>query len=185
MGDTHNYQRYGVTPNLITNLDKERAENQSNFAKTFNSLGQALVSETILGTIKAVPDLFDAITNGIFQSDGDYQNPISNKLQEWQDYFRNEVAPIYSDPERNDIYNGGLTNWGWWTSNAPSVMSSLTLLLPSTGIVKGIGYLGKLAKTSKLASMTRNGIKGIAGIDRAINSNRELNALQKVLINYW
>lgn len=179
MGDTHNYQRYGVTPNLITNLDKERAEAQSNFAKTFNSLGQALVSETILGTIKAVPDLFDAITNGIFQSDGDYQNPISNKLQEWQDYFRNEVAPIYSDPERNDIYNGGLTNWGWWTSNAPSVMSSLTLLLPSTGIVKGIGYLGKLAKTSKLASMTRNGIKGIAGIDRAIASNRELNSLQK------
>lgn len=179
MGDTHSYQRYGVTPNIITNLDKERAENQSNFAKTFNSLGQALVSETILGTVKAVPDLFDAITNGIFQSDGDYQNPISNKLQEWQDYFRNEVAPIYSDPERNDIYNGGLTNWGWWTSNAPSVMSSLTLLLPSTGIVKAIGYLGKLAKTSKLASMTRNGIKGIAGIDRAINSNRELNALQK------
>lgn len=179
MGDTHSYQRYGITPNLITNLDKERAENQSNFAKTFNSLSQALVSETILGTIKAVPDLFDAITNGIFQSDGDYQNPISNKLQEWQDYFRNEVAPIYSDPERNDIYNGGLTNWGWWTSNAPSVMSSLALLLPSTAIVKGIGYLGKLAKTSKLASMTRNGIKGIAGIDRAINSNRELNALQK------
>lgn len=179
MGDTHNYQRYGVTPNLITNLDKERAENQSNFDKTFNSLGQALVSEAILGTIKAVPDLFDAITNGIFQSDGDYQNPISNKLQEWQDYFRNEVAPIYSDPERNDVYNGGLTNWGWWTSNAPSVINSLTLLLPSTAIIKGIGYLGKLAKTSKLASMTRNGIKGIAGIDKAIASNKELNALQK------
>lgn len=178
--NANKYINYGITPNKVApNLDKELAETQSNFAKTFNSLGQALVSETILGTIKAVPDLFDAITNGIFQSDGDYQNPISNKLQEWQDYFRNEVAPIYSDPTRNDIYNGGLTNWGWWTSNAPSVMSSLTLLLPSTGIIKGIGYLGKLAKTSKLASMTRNGIKGIAGIDRAINANRELNALQK------
>ena len=178
--NANKYINYGITPNKVApNLDKELAEAQSNFAKTFNSLGQALVSETILGTIKAVPDLFDAITNGIFQSDGDYQNPISNKLQEWQDYFRNEVAPIYSDPERNDIYNGGLTNWGWWTSNAPSVMSSLTLFLPSTGIVKGIGYLDKLAKTSKLASMTRNGIKGIAGIDRAIASNKELNALQK------
>lgn len=178
--NANKYINYGITPNKVApNLDKELAEAQSNFAKTFNSLGQALVSETILGTIKAVPDLFDAVANGIFQSDGDYQNPISNKLQEWQDYFRNEVAPIYSDPERNDIYNGGLTNWGWWTSNAPSVMSSLTLLLPSTGIVKSIGYLGKLAKTSKLASMTRNGIKGIAGIDIAINSNRELNALQK------
>lgn len=178
--NANKYINYDITPNKVApNLDKELAEAQSNFAKTFNSLGQALVSETILGTVKAVPDLFDAITNGIFQSDGDYQNPISNKLQEWQDYFRNEVAPIYSDPERNDIYNGGLINWGWWTSNAPSVMSSLTLLLPSTGIVKGIGYLGKLAKTSKLASMTRNGIKGIAGIDRAIASNKELNALQK------
>lgn len=178
--NANKYINYGITPNKVApNLDKELAETQSNFAKTFNSLGQALVSEAILGTIKAVPDLFDAITNGIFQSDGDYQNPISNKLQEWQDYFRNEVAPIYSDPEHNDIYNGGLTNWGWWTSNAPSVMSTLTLLLPSTAIVKGIGYLGKLAKTSKLASMTRNGIKSIAGIDRAINANRELNALQK------
>ena len=179
MGDTHNYQRYGVTPNIITNLDKELAEAQSNFAKTFNALGQTLVSQAILGTIKAVPDLFDAVANGFFTSDGDYQNPISNKIKEWQDYFDQEIAPIYSDPERNDIYSGGLTNWGWWTSNIPSVMSSLTLLLPSTGIVKGIGYLGKLAKTSKLASMTRNGIKGIAGIDRAIASNKELNALQK------
>ena len=178
--NANKYINYGITPNKVApNLDKELAEAQSNFRKTFNSLGQALVSETILGTVKAVPDLFDAITNGIFQSDGDYQNPISNKLQEWQDYFRNEVAPIYNDPTRNDIYSGGLTNWGWWTSNAPSVMSSLTLLLPSTGIVKGIGYLGKLAKGSRLASMTRNGIKGIAGIDRAINSNKELNALQK------
>ena len=178
--NANKYINYGITPNKVApNLDKDLAEAQSNFAKTFNSLSQALVSETILGSIKAVPDLFDVITNGIFQSDGDYQNPISNKLQEWQDYFRNEVAPIYSDPERNDIYNGGLTNWGWWTSNAPSVISRLTLLLPSTGIIKGIGYLGKLAETSKLASMTRNGIKGIAGIDRAINSNRELNALQK------
>lgn len=178
--NANKYINYGITPNKVgPNLDKELAETQSNFAKTFNSLAQALVSESILGTIKAVPDLFDAITNGVFQSDGDYQNPISNKLQEWQDYFRNEVAPIYSDPTRNDIYNGGLTNWGWWTSNAPNVMTSLTLLLPSIGVVKGIGYLGKLAKTSKLASMTRNGIKSIAGIDRAINANKELNALQK------
>ena len=178
--NANKYINYDITPNKVApNLDKELAEAQSNFAKTFNALGQALVNEAILGTIKAVPDLFDAITNGIFQSDGDYQNPISNKLQEWQDYFRNEVAPIYSDPERNNVYNGGLTNWGWWTSNAPSVISSLTLLLPSTGIIKGISYLGKLAKTSRLASMTRNGIKSIAGIDKAINSNRELNALQK------
>ena len=166
--NANKYINYGITPNKVApNLDKELAEAQSNFAKTFNSLGQALVSETILGTIKAVPDLFDAITNGIFQSDGDYQNPISNKLQEWQDYFRNEVAPIYSDPERNDIYNGGLTNWGWWTSNAPSVMSSLTLLLPATGIMKGAGAIGKALK---LGARSRSGLKSLFGINKTLDN---------------
>ena len=166
--NANKYINYGITPNKVApNLDKELAEAQSNFAKTFNSLGQALVSETILGTIKAVPDLFDAITDGIFQSDGDYQNPISNKLQEWQDYFDQEVAPIYSDPERNDIYNGGLTNWGWWASNIPSVMSSLTLLLPATGIMKGAGAIGKALK---LGARSRSGLKSLFGINKTLDN---------------
>lgn len=166
--NANKYINYGITPNKVApNLDKELAEAQSNFAKTFNSLGQALVSETILGTIKAVPDLFDAITNGIFQSDGDYQNPISNKLQEWQDYFDQEVAPIYSDPEHNDIYSGGLTNFGWWASNVPSVMSSLTLLLPATGIMKGAGAIGKALK---LGARSRSGLKSLFGINKTLDN---------------
>lgn len=167
MGDTHNYQRYGVTPNPITNLDKERSENQSNWIKAGNALGQALVSQTILGTIKAVPDLFDAVANGFFTSDGDYQNPISNKIKEWQDYFDQEVAPIYSDPTRNDIYSGGLTNFGWWASNFPSVMSSLTLLLPATGIMKGVGAIGKALK---LGARSRSGLKSLFGINKTLDN---------------
>lgn len=167
MGNTHNYQRYGVTPNIITNLDKERAENQSNWTKAGNALGQALVSQAILGTIKAVPDLFDAIANGFFTSDGDYQNPISNKIKEWQDYFDQEVAPIYSDPGHNDIYSGGLTNFGWWASNVPSVMSSLTLLLPATGIMKGAGAIGKALK---LGARSRSGLKSLFGINKTLDN---------------
>lgn len=167
MGDTHSYQRYGVTPNPITNLDKERAENQSNWIKAGNALGQALVSQTILGTIKAVPDLFDAVANGFFTSDGDYQNPISNKIKEWQDYFDQEVAPIYNDPEHNDIYSGGLTNFGWWASNFPSVMSSLTLLLPATGIMKGAGAIGKALK---LGARSRSGLKSLFGINKTLDN---------------
>lgn len=167
MGDTHNYQRYGVTPNPITNLDKERAENQSNWTKAGNALGQALVSQAILGTLKAIPDLFDAVANGFFTSDGDYQNPISNTIKEWQDYFDQEVAPIYSDPDRNDIYSGGLTNFGWWASNFPSVMSSLTLLLPATGIMKGAGAIGKALK---LGARSRSGLKSLFGINKTLDN---------------
>lgn len=166
--NANKYINYGITPNKVApNIDKELAEAQSNFAKTFNSLGQALVSQAILGTIKAVPDLFDAVANGFFTSDGDYQNPVSNKIKEWQDYFDQEVAPIYSDPEYNDIYNGGLTNWGWWASNIPSVMSSLTLLLPATGIMKGAGAIGKALK---LGARSRSGLKSLFGINKTLDN---------------
>ncbi len=177
---TSKYQRYGITPNRISpNLDKELADAQSNWTKGFNAISQAVVSETLLGTLKAFPDLFDAITNGFLKSDGDYQNPISNKLQEWQDYFDNEVAPIYNDPTRADILHGGLTNFGWWASNLPSVMSSLTLLIPSTGITKGIGYLGKLAK---IGARTRKGLRALSGVNKAIDEGKALNGFQKAII---
>lgn len=174
------YLRYGITPNRVSpNLDKELADAQSNWAKGFNSISQAVISETLLGTLKAFPDLFDSITNGFLQSDGDYQNPISNKLQEWQDYFNNEVAPIYSDPTRADILHGGLTNFGWWASNLPSVMSSLTLLIPSTGIIKGVGYLGKLAK---IGARTRKGLRALSGVNKAIDEGKTLNGFQKAIV---
>ena len=174
------YLRYGITPNRVSpNLDKELADAQSNWAKGFNSISQAVISETLLGTLKAFPDLFDAITNGFLQSDGDYQNPISNKLQEWQDYFNNKVAPIYSDPTRADILHGGLTNFGWWASNLPSVMSSLTLLIPSTGIIKGVGYLGKLAK---IGARTRKGLRALSGVNKAIDEGKTLNGFQKAIV---
>lgn len=174
------YMKEGITPNRISpNLDKELADAQSNWTKGFNAISQAVVSETLLGTLKAFPDLFDAITNGFLQSDGDYQNPISNKLQEWQDYFDNDVAPIYSDPTRADILHGGLTNFGWWASNLPSVMSSLTLLIPSTGITKGIGYLGKLAK---IGARTRKGLRALSGVNKAIDEGKALNGFQKAII---
>ncbi len=176
--NTTKYAEMGITPNDIGNLDVEIANRQSNWSKTFNSLAQAVWSETALGTLKAFPDMFDAVVNGFFNSDGDYQNPISNKIEEWQETFRNEVAPIYSDPTRNDILNGGLTNWGWWCSNAPSVLSSLTLLVPSMAVTKSIGLI---AKATKVGALTRNAIRAAGQIDKTIESGEKLSKLQMSL----
>lgn len=176
MGDTHKYSKYGITPNKVTdNLDKELADKQSNVAKTFNAIGQGLYSQAFLGTIKSFPDLFDSIFNGFFNTDGNYQNPISAKIQEWQDYYNNEVAPIYTDPNVN-ITNGGLLNWGWYMSNLPSVMSSLTLLVPSMAVTKGVGLA---SKALKLGARTRLAARSLAGIDKTIEAGKELNAVQK------
>ena len=149
------YRDYGLNwnPRDAANgsLDRQLAEAQSASSKFMHALEQAVVSEVGLGTLKGLSDLIDGIGQAVGASDHDYSNPVSRKLDEWQEKFNNEVAPIYTTPGA-DISNGGLTDAGWWASNIPSIMSSITLLLPSTGVVKTISGLGKLARGSKAAS---------------------------------
>lgn len=155
MGDTSKYQRYGITPNRISsNLDKELADAQSNWAKAGNALAQTIVSEIGIGTALGITDLFDMIGSKIGILDNDYKNPVSDFLEKKQEEFR-EFAPIYTTPGV-DISNGGLTDSGWWMSNMPSIASSLTLLIPSTGVTKALSWLGKAIKAT---SFTRKAIR--------------------------
>lgn len=175
-------RHYGVTPNAsIVDVDKVLAESQSNLRKLGSAVSQAVVSEIGLGTVRGAADLFDLIGNVVTgnAANNDYTNPVSEKIQEWQDYFNTEVAPIYADPNL-DITNGGLTDFGWWASNMPSIMSSVTLLLPSTAATKGLQWLAKASAASKLGIATRNGLKALVGINRTLNKEgRTLNAFQQ------
>ena len=155
MGDTSKYQRYGITPNRVSsNLDKELADAQSNWAKAGNALAQTVISEIGLGTALGITDLFDMIGSKIGLLDNDYKNPVSDFLEKKQEEFR-EFAPIYTTPGV-DISNGGLTDFGWWMSNMPSIASSLTLLIPSTGVTKALSWLGKATKAT---SFTRKAVR--------------------------
>lgn len=175
-------RHYGVTPNAsIVDVDKVLAESQSNLRKLGSAVSQAVVSEIGLGTVRGAADLFDLIGNAITVNlaNNDYTNPVSEKIQEWQDYFNTEVAPIYADPNV-DITNGGLTDFGWWASNMPSIINSVTLLLPSMAATKGLQWLAKASAASKLGIATRNGIKALVGIDRTLNKEgRTLNKFQQ------
>ncbi len=175
-------RHYGVTPNAsIVDVDKVLAESQGNLRKLGSAVSQAVVSEIGLGTVRGAADLFDFIGNAITGNlaNNDYTNPVSEKIQEWQDYFNTEVAPIYADPNV-DITNGGLTDFGWWTSNMPSIMSSITLLVPSMAATKGLQWLAKASAASKIGTATRNGIKALVGIDKALaREGATLNKFQQ------
>lgn len=155
--DVKKYYGEGLMPNKISpNLDVELANAQSGIRKFGNTLAQTLVSEIALGTVIGITDLLDVVGNAIsLNKNNDYQNPITKTLTEWQEKFRNEVAPIYIDPTKN-ITNGGLLDMGWWASNIPSIASSLTLLIPSTGVTKG---LSALAKSRNIGAYTRTAVR--------------------------
>ncbi|MBO7692996.1 MAG: hypothetical protein J6Y28_09790 [Acholeplasmatales bacterium] len=175
--EVEKYRNYGLNwnPRDAANgsLDRQLAESQSASSKFMHALEQAIVSEVGIGTLKGISDLIDGIGQAIGASDHDYSNPVSRKLEEWQETFNNDIAPIYTTPGV-DISNGGLLDAGWWASNIPSVMSSLTLLIPSTGVVKGVSYLGKLAKVgqgaSKLGRITASSAKWAARATRLSKS---------------
>lgn len=169
--EAEKYRKAGLNWNPWENLDKQLADSQGALTKLGNSLAQAVVSEFALGTVKGVSDLVDFIIGGAFRSNNDYSNPVSQKLEEWQEQFRN-FAAIHTDPSLN-IGNGGLTDVGWWASNIPSVVSSLTLLIPSTGVVKGLSFLGK---GLKVGAYTRKGVRAITGVNKKLQTARTMRA---------
>ena len=165
------YRTKGINWNPWENLDAHLAEEQGMFSKFGNAIAQTLVSELAIGIPKGISDLFDLIGQGVGLSDGDYSNPVSEFLEEKQEEFRN-FAPIYSDPNLH-ISNGGLLDAGWWASNIPSIVSSLTLLIPSSGIVKGASTIGK---AFNVGSRTRNAMRVISGVNSKM---KEAEALRK------
>lgn len=176
-----NAERYGKVGLTINksgeNYEKNFAKLQSNWDKAYNSLARTLYSELTLGTIKAFSDIADAVGQAIGVSDHDYSNPVSQTLEEWQNSF-NESHYIGSDPDENTILDGGFGNFGWWANQMPSIISSLTLLIPSSGIVKGISYLGKLANIN---SKAYRGIRALTGAKRRIEAGKDLNTIQRLV----
>ena len=170
------YRDKGMNYNPWENLDKQLADEQSAWTKWGNALAQTVVSEIGLGTAKGIVDLFDLLGQVTGANDGDYSNPVSRYLEEKQEEFRNYAA-IHADPNLN-ISNGGLLDAGWWASNIPSVASSLTLLIPSTGVTKGLSMIGKAFNVGgKTASFTRR----ITGASKAIHKGEKLNKFQRFM----
>ena len=165
------YRKEGLNWNPWENLDKQIVEQQGALSKFGNALAQTVVSEVGLGTLIGITDLFDMIGQAVGLSDPNYQNAASKYLTEKQEEFK-EATKIWVDPDKN-IANGGLTDAGWWASNIPSIASSLTLLIPSTGLVKGLSWAGK---ASKLSRFTRNSVRALSGAERRLKYARELRA---------
>lgn len=172
LGDSNKYTSIGLSENVEllkaqqnNTLEDVLAESQSNWSKAFNALAQTVVSEVGLGTVKAFSDMADALIAPLFESDNDYTNPVSAKLQEWQDSFNQNVAPVYVGNDVN-ITNGGLADFGWWMNNMPSIMSSLTLMVPGMAGAKALSWG---AKASKLGRGTRKAMAALGKLDKRLD----------------
>ena len=162
--DYENFADYDVYLNAYTTreeAEKQRAKNQSWIEQTSRAVTQAVANEFILGTLSGFSNMYDSVYN-LIVNDGynDYTNAVSTALEKAQDSIRERFAIYQENPGKSfDI-----GDFGWWANDAITVASTLSMLIPSTGIMKGVKALGKIGKGTKTVEKLYN--KGIYGISK-------------------
>lgn len=145
--DSSKYAPYNVYINDIdteAELNKERANNQSALEQTGRMLGQMVGSEVILGSLRGFSDILDAGVE-LFSGDKDFTNPVSSYLEELQNEVKERLEIYRENPEAA----WDITDYGWWTNNAVSIASTLSLAIPGGVYAKGLGLLSKSLGASK------------------------------------
>ena len=150
---------------LRNEIDEQylKAELQGKGEKLLNSLLQIGVNEIFYGTLKAFGDIYDAVINT--KDHNDFSSDYTRYFEELQDKFR-ENHPIY---QKSDEPGFHFDDFGWIANGLVSVGSTVSLMLPSAGVVKGIGALGKVTKLNKLAPWAVKGAKAISAGKIAAN----------------
>ncbi len=171
------------SPDELFNLAKHRHEEQPWYA----SLGASglQTATTLVGqTMEGIGYLLDGeqwvnMAKGV---EKEYNNWFSQLGKDLQEAGR-EIAPIYTDPDKEGDVNLG--DWTYWMSNLPTIASTLSFFIPATGVVKAASLLGRgmqaagmIGKVSKVASGLAKGL--IGGItSRVMEGAMESSALHQ------
>lgn len=181
------FEEQDITVNNIDSeesLRRQRAENQSAFEQLGNMIIQGVANEAVLGSFLSLSNIVDAVKQA-FTEDNDYTNPVSEYIEGIQNTIRDEFEIYQKDPNATFAFG----DFGWWANNGVSAFSTLSMMLPTLGITKAIGTLGKIRKvrraynasTRGLAKLTHKAIKGVGikapSVARLDNSVKYINNL--------
>ena len=129
-------------------LNRQRAEAQSWYEQGANFLGQAVAGEIVGGTIEGLGYMLDLgsvvdLLSGEEVEWGNFMTEFGQSIREGTE----EKLRIYQDPTATGW--GKMADSGWWFSNAVSVASTLSMLVPTTGAMRAASFIGKGIGPSK------------------------------------
>jgi hypothetical protein len=158
---------------LRRGMDQEdfRAQKQSFWQALGNSAVQS-VTEVGLGTLEGVGYLLDweQAGNLVKGTEKEFGNWFSNIMNEGKEAVASEF-PIYGGGEAFDPGNAR-----WWMANAPSIMSSVALMVPALGAVSAVGRAGRLAKSAMGLGRIAQGAGKAAKTAQTISAQRGIGA---------
>ena len=186
VADTSKYIKEGVTPNRVDNLDDLLADNQTTMSKIWNAGKQAIISNILLGTAQGFADIaggLASLTHYLGSGGGDatdnYNNAASDALEKArQEYDANN--PIYVRSDANWYDPSSIIN------HIPSIAGIASMVIPSTGVVKGTSLAGKALGAGRLLTRARLAMtgaktaKGIKELDEMGSVARAINSVNGV-----
>ena len=172
--DTSQYEDYMkyVETQSGENLELTRAEGQSLWRQAFNALAvQGLLGEIVGGTIQGAGSMgamfTDILTKGQ-RENADFSNKLMDVGTDIQDWAH-EVAPIY---RKNPDKAFDVSDPGWWFEGVPSIMSSISMMIPARGATGALEYLSKLTGVANKVGKT-TGFIAKAGTTAILMRNAE------------
>lgn len=161
---------------LLLDMDQNeyRARNQS-AGLLFKNAAIRGLSEITLGTLEGASYLADVeeLANLSDQSEDEFGNWFGDLMKQGQESIK-DAAPIYTTKEGKGF---APTDATWWASNAESIASTLSLLIPTTAAVKVAGAAGKAMGLGKMmtSKLGRDVAKGVVG---GMTSRRMENTME-------
>ncbi len=157
--DAKKYTDYDVTFSRFRDPNLDRAKNQSRTEQTINALGRIGLEGVIGESISGIGSLGELLLMPFEESETDFSNAITRLGENIKESSR-EALPIYRENPDTTFDFG---DFAWWADNSVSIGSTLGLLIPSTGAVKGASALGKgLSTLGKANILTKTGKFGKA-----------------------
>ncbi len=160
-------------------------QNQTGWQAWGNAVGQSL-AEVTAGTLEGFGYLldFEQHVKALAGTEKEFDNEFSKTMREFKESVREEM-PVFTDP--NKPFDP--LNHRWWASNLPSIVSTLTLMVPTgaaVGVISKVGRgLGKVvgagtkvgkflsADAKLLGGLTSTRALGSGAISRVLESTME------------
>ena len=186
VADTSKYIKAGVTPNRVDNLDDLLADTQTTMSKIWNAGKQAIVSNLLLGTVQGFADIaggLASLAHYIGSGGGDATNNYNNAASDALEKARQEYDA------NNPVYVRSDANWydpSSIISHIPSIAGIASMVIPSTGTVKGVSLAGKALGAGRLLTRARLAMtgaktaKGIKELDEMGSIARAINSVNGV-----
>jgi hypothetical protein len=158
------YDDYSNPASTVDQLDRIRAHSQPLSHQLGNMVGQAILGEVIGGTLEGIGYIMDVgsiidVMQGDEADWGNFMTEFGQSIRKGTE----ENLRIYQDPNAHGWNK--MLDTGWWAQGLVSTASTLSMLVPTAGVMRAASLLGK----------------GLGATRAGVNATRGMRAVRKAV----